>query len=216
VRDVLRARWRMDELVLGHDHGFGRGRSGDVDTVRRIAASDGFAVDVVDAVKDDGQPISSTLIRTALAHGDLGLARRWLGRPYGALGTVERGAGRGRTIGIPTLNLPVPDARKLLPPDGVYAVWVEWRGGRVGGMMNQGGKPTFGDGRRSLEVHLLGFEGDLYGEWVRLEWVERLRDVRRFASADELQSQLERDRAQATAVLGGARAQPDPTRASHA
>jgi riboflavin kinase/FMN adenylyltransferase len=83
-------------------------------------------------------------------------------------------------------------------------------------MMNQGGRPTFGEGRRSLEAHLLGFEGDLYGEWVRLEWVERLRDVRRFASTDELRHQLERDRARAAAVLGGGRSEPDPSRASHA
>src|SRR5262245_25926261 len=112
IRDVLQAQIGVRELVLGHDHGFGRGRSGDVETVRRIGATDGFAVDVVDAVMDDGRPISSTLIRVALAHGDLRLAGRWLGRPYGVLASVTRGAGRGRTIGVPTINLPVPDARK--------------------------------------------------------------------------------------------------------
>jgi riboflavin kinase/FMN adenylyltransferase len=174
VRSVLRAEVGMQELVLGHDHGFGRGRSGDVDTVRRIGAADGFAVDVVDAVRDDGQPISSTLIRTAVAHGDLALAERWLGRPYGARGTVERGAGRGRSIGVPTINLPVPDARKLLPPDGVYAVWVRW-------------------GERGLEVHLFDFAEDLYGETVLVEWVRRLRDVRAFASREALLEQLARD-----------------------
>jgi len=204
VRDVLRARWHMDELVLGHDHGFGRGRSGDVDTVRRIAASDGFAVDVVDAVKVDGQPISSTLIRTALAHGDIGLARRWLGRPYGALGTVERGAGRGRTIGIPTLNLPVPDARKLLPPDGVYAVWVTLPdGGRYGGMMNQGSRPTFGVTERGLEIHLFEFDAEIYGATVWVEWVGRLRDVRAFPSREALIEQLAQDRTAARRSLNG-------------
>ena len=204
VRDVLRARWHMDELVLGHDHGFGRGRSGDVDTVRRIAASDGFAVDVVDAVKVDGQPISSTLIRTALAHGDIGLARRWLGRPYGALGTVERGAGRGRTIGIPTLNLPVPDARKLLPPDGVYAVWVTLPdGGRYGGMMNQGSRPTFGVTERGLEIHLFEFDAEIYGATVWVEWVGHLRDVRAFPSREALIEQLAQDRTAARRSLNG-------------
>lgn len=204
VRGVLQARWRMAELVLGHDHGFGRGRSGDVDTVRRIAASDGFAVDVVDAVKDDGQPISSTLIRTALAHGDLALARRWLGHPYGALGTVERGAGRGRTIGVPTINLPVPDPRKLLPPDGVYAVWVTMDdGARYGGMMNQGSRPTFGVTERGLEIHLFEFDADLYGRTVWVEWVSRLRDVRAFASREALIEQLAQDRAAARRSLNG-------------
>jgi riboflavin kinase/FMN adenylyltransferase len=201
VRDVLRARIGMDELVLGYDHGFGRGRSGDVDAVRRIGAADGFAVDVVDAVRDDGQPISSTLIRTAIAHGDLVLAGRWLGRSYGALGVVTRGAGRGRTIGVPTINLPVPDARKLLPPDGVYAVWVTIVGGgtgdggrgRYGGMMNQGPRPTFGVAERGLEVHLFDFAGDLYGETVLVEWVRRLRDVQSFPSREALVEQLAHD-----------------------
>ncbi|HSD32769.1 MAG TPA: bifunctional riboflavin kinase/FAD synthetase [Gemmatimonadales bacterium] len=212
VRDVLRGQVGMDELVLGHDHAFGRGRAGDVDVVRRIGAADGFRVDVVDAVREDGQPISSTLIRAAVAHGDLALAARWLGRPYSALGEVTRGAGRGRTIGVPTINLPVPDGRKLLPPDGVYAVWVtvEGRGtgdegrverGRHGGMMNQGSRPTFGVAERGLEVHLFDFTGDLYGETVLVEWVRRLRDVQTFASREALVEQLGRDSAAARETL---------------
>jgi riboflavin kinase / FMN adenylyltransferase len=205
VRDVLRSKIGMDELVLGYDHGFGRGRSGDVEAVRRLGAADGFAVDVVDAVRDDGQAVSSTLIRSAVAHGDLALAERWLGRGYGALGAVARGAGRGRTIGVPTINLAVPDARKLLPPDGVYAVWVtvEGRGmgnagrGRYGGMMNQGSRPTFGVAERGLEVHLFDFAGDLYGETVWVEWGHRLRDVQTFPSREALVDQLARDAAAA-------------------
>jgi riboflavin kinase/FMN adenylyltransferase len=92
----------------------------------------------------------------------------------------------------------------------VYAVAVEWRGGRVGGMMNQGSRPTFQDGRRTLEAHLFDFDGDLYGEWVRVEWIERLRDVERFESVEQLQKQLERDRTRALAVL--ARAEPEASR----
>ena len=200
VRQVLRAHYGMRELVLGYDHGFGRGRTGDVELVQRLAREDGFAVDVVDAVRDDGQPISSSLIRTAVAHGDLAAAQRWLGRRYGATGVVERGAGRGRTIGIPTINLAPPDPRKLLPPDGVYAVWVELpgkgeggSGRRHGGMMNQGPRPTFGVTARALEVHLFDFAGELYGETVTVEWVRRLRDVRTFPSREALVEQLGRD-----------------------
>lgn len=203
----LRAAYAMRELVMGYDHGFGRGRGGDVELVRRLAGSDGFAVSVVDAVRDNGQPISSTLIRTAIAHGDLAAAARWLGRGYEIRGQVVRGAGRGRTIGIPTINLAPPDARKLLPPDGVYAVRVRigepgaGSGEQLGGMMNQGPRPTFGEAARTLEIHLFDFDGELYGETVHVEWVRRLRDVQAFASRDALVAQLERDRQAARATL---------------
>jgi len=201
VRRVLRAQFGMEELVLGYDHGFGRGRAGDLATMRELGGADGFGVDVVEPVRDDGQPISSTLIRAAVAHGELARAERWLGRPYGLLGRVVPGAGRGRTIGVPTLNLAPPDARKLLPPDGVYAVWVWWRGTRYGGMMNQGPRPTFADEGRTLEVHLFDFAGELYGETVRVEWVQRLRDVQAFPSREALVAQLDRDRQAARASL---------------
>lgn len=206
VREVLRTRFGMQELVLGYDHGFGRGRTGDLEVVRRIGETDGFAVDVVEPVRDDGRPISSTLIRAAVAHGDLALARRWLGRPYSALGVVERGAGRGRTIGVPTLNLPVPDGRKLLPPDGVYAVWVQWgdEARRMGGMMNQGARPTFGVAERGLEVHVFDVDVELYGQTVVVEWVSRLRDVRPFSSREALMEQLARDQAAARESLNRA------------
>src|SRR5213596_156155 len=207
VRQVLRARYGMGELVLGYDHGFGRGRTGDVELVRRLAREDGFAVDVVEAVRDDGRPISSSLIRSALAHGDLAAAERWLGRRYALAGVVERGAGRGRTIGIPTINLAPPDPRKLLPPDGVYAVWVEvgkrgtGNGKRYGGMMNQGPRPTFGVYARGLEIHLFDFTGDLYGATVTVEWVRRLRDTQTFPSRQALTDQIERDAIAARQIL---------------
>ena len=194
----------MHELVMGYDHGFGRGRAGDVELVERLARQRDFRMAVVDAVRDNGQPISSTLIRSGVAHGDLDSAARWLGRPYAIRGTVVRGAGRGRTIGIPTINLESPDARKLLPPDGVYAVRVRIldAGSRLlGGMMNQGPRPTFGDQARTLEVHLFDFEGELYGETVDVEWVRRLRDVQAFPSREALVAQLERDRQAVRATL---------------
>lgn len=208
VRRVLIRRCAMRELVIGHDHGFGRGRSGDVETLRRLGAEDGFEVDVVAAVDVGDQHVSSSRIRRAVAGGDLATAARMLGRPYSVSGVVGRGERRGRLLGVPTINLAEVPPQKLLPPDGVYAVRVEWRGGRTGGMMNQGPRPTFQDGRRILEAHLFDFEGDLYGEWVRIEWVERLRDVRRFPSVEELQRQLERDRSRALEVLA---ARPDPS-----
>ena len=205
VDRVLLERCRMRELVIGHDHGFGRGRSGDVDTLRRLGAERGFDVDVVDAVDSGDQHVSSSRIRRAVAGGDLATAARMLGRPYQVSGQVTPGERRGRQLGVPTINLATLPPQKLLPPDGVYAVRVEWRGGRLEGMMNQGPKPTFADGRRTLEAHLFDFEGDLYGEWVRIEWVERLRDVERFSSVEALKQQLDRDRIRARAVFAAAR-----------
>jgi len=190
VRGVLRARFEMEDLVLGYDHGFGRGRSGDVELVRRLGREDGFAVEVVGAVTDNGQPISSSLIRTAVAHGDLSSAARGLGRAYSLRGIVERGAGRGRTI-------------------GVYAVWVELPGKgegggrRYGGMMNQGSRPTFGVHARGLEIHLFDFSGELYGETVIVEWVRRLRDTQTFPSRQALVDQIERDAVAARSALNG-------------
>jgi riboflavin kinase / FMN adenylyltransferase len=201
VLQVLLQRCAVRELVIGHDHGFGRGRSGDVDTLRRLGEAHGFEVDVVPPVDFAGQHVSSSRIRRAVAGGDLSTAAAMLGRRYGVVGRVGEGERRGRLLGVPTINLSELSPRKLLPPDGVYAVRVEWRGGSGGGMMNQGPRPTFQDGRRVLEAHLFDFDGDLYGEWVRIEWIERLRDIERFGSVDQLKEQLKRDRARAVAAL---------------
>jgi riboflavin kinase/FMN adenylyltransferase len=216
VREVLIGRCGMRELVIGHDHGFGRGRSGDVETLRRLGASDGFAVDVVGQVELGGHAVSSTAIRRAVAGGDLRTAARLLGRPYTLSGRVVRGEGRGRSLGTPTINVGEYSERKLLPPDGVYAARVEWVGGRAGGMLNQGPRPTFGETRRGVEVHLFEVDADLYGDWVRVEWVERLRDVERFASLDQLKSQLKRDRVAALDALARHGSPMDESRASHA
>jgi riboflavin kinase/FMN adenylyltransferase len=201
VRDVLLERFAVRELVIGEDHGFGRGRAGDVAMLRALGARLGFSVDVVPPVLDaGGEAVSSTRIRQAVGAGDLSAAGRLLGRPYTMTAEVVPGAGRGRTIGVPTANLRVPH-RKQLPPDGVYAVRVEWAGGRAGGMLNQGARPTVGDAGRTAEVHLFGVGADLYGRQVRLEWVARLRDIRRFETLEALRTQLEQDRQQAMTRL---------------
>jgi riboflavin kinase/FMN adenylyltransferase len=209
VRDVLLERCGMEELVIGHDHGFGRGRSGDVETLKHLGAVHGFDVDVVPPVDFGDQHVSSSRVRRAVAGGDLGSAARMLGRPYTVSGLVGHGDRRGRQLGVPTVNLTDVPPQKLLPPDGIYAVEVEWRGGRTGGMMHQGPRPTFADGRRTLEANLFDFEGDLYGEWVRITWVKRLRDVEHFTTVEQLQHQMERDRTDALAALAGGR--PIPT-----
>lgn len=200
IDQVLVGQFGLRELVIGHDHGFGRGRRGDVETVRRLGLERGFPVEVVGAVGAGGHAVSSTAIRRAVAGGDLEGAAQQLGRRYTLQGVVVRGERRGRLLGVPTINLDAPP-RKLLPPDGVYAVIAETPHGRFGGMMNQGHRPTFADGRRLLEVHLLGTTVDLYDRVVRVTWIRHLRDIRRFDGIDALVGQLTQDRLDAAAAL---------------
>jgi riboflavin kinase/FMN adenylyltransferase len=202
VDDVLIRRFRMRELLIGHDHGFGRGREGDVEVLRAIGARRGFRVDVVPPVTaGDGRPISSTQIRRAVAGGDLQRAALALGRPYAVGGRVVHGEQRGRLLGYPTINLAPPSPRKLLPPEGVYAVRVQTPKGAFGGMMNLGPRPTFGETAVTLEAHLFDADEDFYGAHVRVEFIARLRDTIRFPSADALVAQLARDAEQARRAL---------------
>jgi riboflavin kinase / FMN adenylyltransferase len=200
---VLRGRFRMTELLMGYDHGFGRGRAGDVDMLRALGERRGFRVEVVPPVSSaDGRPISSTFIRRAVAGGDLRRAEQGLGRPYAIGGMVVRGASRGRALGFPTVNIAMPSPRKLLPPEGVYAVRVQTPEGAFGGMTNLGPRPTFGDEAVVLEAHLFDVSRDWYGRRVRLDFIGRLRETRKFPSAEALVEQLHRDAIAARHELG--------------
>lgn len=194
VVGLLRDRYHMRELVIGYDHGLGRGRQGDAAALTEIGNTNGFAVDVVSATLDaSGAPISSSAIRTSLAHGDLDRARRALGRHYGFRGEVVPGQQRGRELGYPTLNIQLGSARKLLPPEGVYAVRAQTARGTFGGMMNLGARPTFGEFDRTLEIHLFDVSGDWYGEAVSVAVIRRLRNTTRFADVNALVAQLAKD-----------------------
>lgn len=202
VEGVLRQRFRLDELLIGYDHGFGRQRAGNVNVLRELGERDGFKVEVVDAVAAaDGHSVSSTSIRRAVAGGDLDRACEGLGRPYSVSGRVIEGSQRGRSLGFPTLNLGPAPARKLLPPEGVYAVRVQTPRGPAGGMLNLGPRPTFGDLNTTLEAHLFDTGGDFYGAHVRLDMIARLRETRRFASPDQLVNQLRQDERDARNAL---------------
>jgi riboflavin kinase / FMN adenylyltransferase len=194
VDEILLGRFRMRELLIGHDHGFGRGREGDITLLRELGAARGFGVEVVAPVQaSDGEPVSSTAVRRAVASAQLDRACALLGRRYSVTGQVVAGDARGRLLGFPTLNVDPRAPRKLLPPDGVYAVEVVGSKGRFGGMMNLGGRPTFGDDRRTIEVHLFDASGDFYGDHVEVIFVGRLRETMRFASPDALIAQLHHD-----------------------
>ncbi|MGH7567258.1 MAG: riboflavin biosynthesis protein RibF [Gemmatimonadota bacterium] len=210
VRDVLVARLRVGELVIGYDHGFGKDRSGNVDVLRRLGAEIGFAVDVVGPVEMDSEAVSSSRVRRAVEGAEFDAAELGLGRPYSALGRVERGAGRGRSLGFPTANVRLEDPRKCLPSDGVYAVRVELDGALHDGMANLGSRPTFGETQRGLEAHLLDWDGEsLYGARPLVEFVARLRSIVRFDGPRQLVEQLERDRRAALTALGRRRQVPD-------
>ena len=202
VEKVLRQRFRFEELLIGYDHGFGRQRAGNVGVLRELGEKDGFKVEVVEAVAaPDGHSVSSTSIRRAVAGGDLERACAGLGRPYSVSGRVVEGDRRGRSLGFPTLNLGAPPARKLLPPEGVYAVRVQTPRGPAGGMLNRGPRPTFGDSSTSLEAHLFDTSGDFYGAQVRLDFIARIRATRQFASKEQLMKQLQQDELDARSAL---------------
>ena len=205
VTKVLRARFRMEHLLMGYDHGFGRNREGDVEVMQALGARDGFRVEVVAPVSiGDGRPISSTSIRRAIAGGDLERAAYALGRPYSLGGRVMPGAARGRGLGFPTINVAPPNPRKLLPPQGVYAVRVQTPGGSHGGMLNLGPRPTFGEQAVGIEAHLFDTSGDWYGAWVRVDFIARLRDTQKFSTPAALVEQLRRDEDDARRVLTSA------------
>jgi riboflavin kinase/FMN adenylyltransferase len=198
---LLKNHFSMADLVIGYDHGFGRGRAGNAALLSELGSSMSFDVHVVPEVELGRRTVSSTIVRRAVAGGDLKLAESLLGRRYSLTASVVAGVGRGRQLGYPTVNLEPDDPRKLLPPNGVYAVWAEWAGGAAGGMMHQGPRPTFGESGRSLEIHLLDRSDQLYGKEMKVSWVERLRDVVSFPSVDALKAQLAADTRAARAAL---------------
>jgi riboflavin kinase/FMN adenylyltransferase len=202
VDEVLLKRFHVRELVIGYDHHFGREREGSPEVLRELGEKRGFRVEVAEPVRTNGEKaVSSSAIRRAIAAGDLETAGLQLGRPYSISGTVRGGDRRGRLLGFPTVNLGVPPERKLLPPNGVYAVRAFARTGSFGGMMNLGGRPTFGDESLSVEAHLFDADVNLYGEFVTIDFVQRLRATKRFESAEQLIAQLEKDAVAARRAL---------------
>ncbi|GAA5334340.1 riboflavin biosynthesis protein RibF [Thermus hydrothermalis] len=182
-------------IYVGEDFRFGRGRAGGVEELSRVAPTR-----IVPLLTLGGEAVKSSRIRALLLEGRVEEARHLLGRPYGAYGVVVEGEKLGRKLGFPTANLAV-HPKKVLPP-GVYAVEVEGAFGRHKGVANVGTRPTLGGEERRLEVHLLGFAGELYGEEARVRFLKRLREERRFPSLEALRAQIAEDVAQARAYFG--------------
>ncbi len=203
VRDFLAAHLELLHVVVGYNVTFGRGRAGTLETLQALGARHGFAVDAVGPVTVGEAQVSSTALRQLIAAGDVRGAGALLGRPFTLRGRVILGEQRGRTLGFPTANL---HRRRglLLPADGVYAVHVLLDGRTLPAVLNVGVRPTFGTLRRTVEVYLLDFEGDLYGRWLTLELVERLRGERRFAGPEALRQAIAADVARTREVLAHA------------
>jgi riboflavin kinase/FMN adenylyltransferase len=202
VDEILLGRIGMDELVIGYDHGFGKDREGSVGMLRHLGADMGVAVDVVEAFEAEGEPVSSSRIRRLLSEGDAAAAARLLGRPYWLHGVVVRGERRGRELGFPTANIEIGDPEKMLPKEGVYAAYGIVRGERVPGLLHLGPRPTFPGFAPTIELHLLDWSGDIYGDHVRVEVVDRIRDIRPFPSAAALVDAIRGDEREGRRILG--------------
>ncbi len=200
VRQYFCERLRAREVVVGHDYCFGRGREGNIDLLKEMGEIYGFTVQVVWAVEVDRAVVSSSLIRALLRLGKVTEAGRLLGRPYGVAGRVIQGKGRGaKLLGVPTANILTPN--ELLPSTGIYAVWVRRGEEILPGVANIGTCPTFDNSELSLEVHLMEFSGDLYGENLEVRFVTRLREEQRFPSLEALAAQIHADIAAARQAL---------------
>ena len=194
VTDILVGRYGAVHLVAGHDHHFGHKNQGSPELLKEKCAELGLGCDIIPAVTIGGVTVSSTHIRKLLEEGDVETARTFLGHPHVLTQTVGHGRQLGRTIGIPTANLVAPP-HVLLPKRGVYAAKITLPDGRAfGGVTNVGVRPTVNNGQDvTVEPWILDFEGDLYGQAIRVEFYRRLRDERKFDSLEALKSQIETD-----------------------
>ncbi len=188
VREAL----RMEELWVGPDFALGRHRQGDSHALEELGNEIGFRLNLVQAFRVNGKVASSTRIRDLLGRGDVAAAAALLGRYPSHCAPVVKGAGRGKGLGFPTANLSV-DPKRVVPARGVYAVLVKISGGNFEGVANIGVRPSFDHGEANIEVHLLDFDGDLYGRCLEVSFVRRLRDERKFGSSGELVSQIGED-----------------------
>jgi len=192
LRNVVSGRLQAKEVYLGRGFFFGHNREGNIDLLRRVSQQLGFFADEVPEVRLRGKRIGSTVIRQLLIEGRVNLARRMLGRPYGVEGPVERGAARGVNLGFPTAN--VQPHNRVIPQRGVYVTATLIDGQWRRSVTNIGVRPTFGDAMEpSVETHVMSWSGDLYGDVVRVRFLHRLRDEKKFGSIDELKRQIERD-----------------------
>jgi len=194
VQQILVEKLKVKHLILGYDHHFGKNREGRFDKLKECADEFGFKIERVSALAKKNENISSTKIREAIKQGKIEKANSFLGYNYFIQGKVVKGNKIGRTIGFPTANIAVPQY-KLLPKSGVYSVKIKIENNNYIGMMNLGLRPTIGNfDTKTLEVHIIDFDEDIYEKSIRIEIIKRIRDEKKFANIDELKLQLENDK----------------------
>ena len=199
VLTVLCAPLGMQHIIIGHDYAFGRGREGNFSTLKRLGERHNFTIEDLPPIGEKGIVFSSSLVRAAISSGDMASAARILGRYYQIFGTVEHGREIGTSLGFPTAN--IHTTNELLPADGVYAVKVEVHGQYVSGACSIGCNPTFGGIMRTVEVFLLDFSGQIYGQSIKMHFVQRLRPVRKFSDSEALKAQIDLDVTDARRIL---------------
>jgi riboflavin kinase / FMN adenylyltransferase len=209
VTEVLVAGLDVRHVVIGHDFYFGKGRAGTPETLREAAEAENFGITVVDAVAEDGEAFSSSGVRLRLAQGDVEGAARILGRWWRVRGPVVGGAKRGTGLGFPTANVPLPRGTGL--GHGIYAVRTYIEGDSYDSAAYLGTRPTYDDGMPVLEVFLFGFDGDLYGKEIVVEFIGFVRPDRKFDASEALIAQMQRDCARAESLLHGAPKSPRTT-----
>jgi len=199
VCQILWEQLRIKKIFIGHDYTFGKGKEGNEEFLARYGKKLGFQVDVTNAVKVGEIIISSTRIRNAILDGDVITAGALLGRPYNLKSSVTGGHKRGTQLGFPTANL--EPEKILLPPEGVYAVAVELKKNRYQGVLNIGSNPTFGNKELTVELHILDFQADIYGEELEIFFIDRIRGEVRFDSPESLVNQIRHDVTRARTIL---------------
>ena len=197
---LLKKQLRMQAIIVGPDFALGRDRGGNIDMLRSLGSEMKFSVEVVPPFTINGEVVSSTLIRQALAQGDMKKVERLLGRYFRLGGKVITSDKRGRVLGFPTANLDIKP-QQALPDNGIYATITQVDGRQFPSATNVGTRPTFGNGKKTVETHLLNYKGDLYGKEISVGFVQKLRDEQHFPSPEELKAQMRKDVLEVEAIL---------------
>ncbi|CAH0337606.1 Bifunctional riboflavin kinase/FMN adenylyltransferase [Flavobacterium sp. CECT 9288] len=194
VKTVLVEKFHIQKIIIGHDHRFGRNRTANIDHLIDFGKQYGFDVSQISVQELNEISVSSTKIRNAILDGNIQLANDYLGYSYFITGTVITGKQLGRTIGFPTANIKIEENYKLIPQNGVYLVQASINSQLINGMMNIGTNPTVGGQEKSIEIHFLDFDADIYNQELKVSILHRIRDEKKFNSLQDLQEQLQKDK----------------------